>query len=248
MSSRGKLVSLAGAILTGIGFIWGFVIGFYASQLPLLILVLGGGLTLIFIGSKMVAAEKPTEVEWRPSTEPMAPHSAASPAAPQTPVAPEAVAPSSPPVEHAADDAPSDSVDGLPDDAIDDAIDDGTVAVPRRRRRVWCEIELPDGTTAAVHDGAVIGRAPEALLEHPDDLLIVVDEPSVSKSHLRVRAVDGVVQVNDLGSSNGTIVIVDDIEHACEPGVWMLVPDGATLELGTVELRCRLTASREVAS
>lgn len=214
MSSRGKLVSLAGAILTGIGFFWGAVIGFYASQIPVLVLVLGGGLTLMFIGSKMVAAEKPTEVEWRPS------------------IAPPAIEPSADPVDRSAD----------------QVIDDGTVAVPRRRRRMRCEIELPDGTTAAVQEGAVIGRAPEALHEHPDDALVVIDEPSVSKSHLRVRVVGGVVQVSDLGSSNGTTVIVDDVEHACEPGVWMLVPDGATLELGTVELRCRLTTTREVAS
>ncbi len=241
MKPLGTLLSVAGGILVGIGLIWGVVIGFYQSELPALATTLGAGFALLFIGSRMVASTKPTQVEWRP-TAPPAPPAAATPVASVIPDA----APAAPAPVVAADEQPAPPP--APEPVASEQLDDSTVAVPRRRRRVSWSLQLPDGSTALVREQALLGRAPQPTAEHPRADLIVVDDPSVSKTHALLRLVDGALQVLDLDSSNGTVLIVDDVEQACPPGVWMLVPDGAALELGTVELRCSAVASREVAS
>lgn len=239
MKPLGTLLAVAGGILAGIGLIWGVVIGFYPSEVPALLGTLGSGALLLFIGSRMIASTKPTQVEWRP-TAPPAPPAAATPVA--------SVLPDAAPAEA----APVAADEQLPPPATEPApseqLDDSTIAVPRRRRRVSWSLQLPDGTAALVREQALLGRAPHPTAEHPRADLIVVDDPSVSKTHALMRLVDGALQVLDLDSSNGTVLIVDEVEQACPPGVWMLVPDGAALELGTVELRCTAIASREVAS
>src|SRR5580698_7526140 len=53
------------------------------------------------------------------------------------------------------------------------------------------------GTTVDVGDQVVIGR------EVGD---LVIPDPEMSRSHTRVRAVDGGVVIEDLGSTNGTFV------------------------------------------
>lgn len=242
MKPLGTLLSVAGGILVGIGLIWGVVIGFYQSELPALATTLGAGFALLFIGSRMVASTKPTQVEWRPTAPPVRPAPPAA-SAPVTSVLPDAAPAAPTPV--AADEQPPVPV---PEPAVSEQIDDSTIAVPRRRRRVSWSLQLPDGSTALVREQALLGRAPQATVEHPRADLIVIDDPSVSKTHAGLRLVDGALQVLDLDSSNGTVLIVDDVEQACPPGVWMLVPDGAALELGTVELRFSAVASREVAS
>ena len=237
MKPLGTLLAVAGGILAGIGLIWGVVIGFYPSEVPALLGTLGSGALLLFIGSRMVASTKPTQVEWRP-TAPPAPGAASSPIAsvlPDAAAAPAEVA--------AAQPSPP-----APERVSSEQLDDSTVAVPRRRRRVSWSLQLPDGSTALVREQALLGRAPQPTAEHPRADLIVIDDPSVSKTHALLRLADGALQVLDLDSSNGTVLIVDDVEQSCPSGVWMLVPDGAALELGTVELRCSAVASREVAS
>jgi len=241
MKPLGTLLAVAGGILAGIGLIWGVVIGFYPSEVPALLGTLGSGALLLFIGSRMVASTKPTQVEWRP-TAPPAPPAAATPVASVIPDA----APAAPAPVVAADEqlAPPPA----PEPVASEQLDDSTVAVPRRRRRVSWSLQLPDGSTALVREQALLGRAPRPTAEHPRADLIVIDDPSVSKTHALLRLADGALQVLDLDSSNGTVLIVDDVEQSCPSGVWMLVPDGAALELGAVELRCSTVASREVAS
>ena len=168
---------------------------------------------MLFIGSSMVAATKPTKVEWQP----------ASPAV--------SVAPASVPAPVAVE-----------------VVDDGTVAVPRRRRRVSWSISFPDGSDAFVREAAIVGRAPQPLPQHPGDDVIVIDDPSVSKTHVRLVVEEGVLRVLDLESANGTLVIVDGVEFDCRPGEWILVPNGAVLALGTVDLRCASVVRREVVS
>lgn len=239
MKPLGTLLAVAGGILAGIGLIWGVVIGFYPSEVPALLGTLGSGALLLFIGSRMIASTKPTQVEWRPTAPPAPP----APTAPAASVLPDA-APAAP-AAVAADEQPPPPA---PEPAASEHVDDSTVAVPRRRRRVSWSLERPDGSTALVREQALLGRAPQPTAEHPRADLIVIDDPSVSKTHALLRLVDGALQVLDLDSSNGTVLIVDDVEQSCPSGVWMLVPDGAALELGTVELRCTAVASREVAS
>lgn len=231
MKPLGMLFVGGGVILLLIGFVWASVVGYYPSEVPGLLATLGGGGLLVFIGSRMVASTKSTQVEWRPTAPP------APPAASVPPVSPPAVAavpaPTPPPVQTAAE---------------TEHIDDGTIAVPRRRRRVHWTVELPGGETAIVREQALVGRAPQLSDEHPDADLIVIDDASVSKSHALLKLTDGALHVLDLDSANGTVVITDTVESSCIAGEWMLVPDGATLGLGTVDLQCSAVATREVAS
>jgi len=233
MKPMGMLLATAGGILAAIGLIWGVVIGYYPSEAPAVIGTLGSGALLLFIGSRMIASTKPTTVEWQPSSA-VAPVPAAAPVVPVAPV-------------QAAEPAlgPGPALAPL---ASSTAIDDATVAVPRRRRNLHWTVELPNGTTTLVREQVVLGRAPQPSAEHPRAELVVVDDASVSKSHALLRIVDGALQVLDLESANGTFVVVDDLEDRCVAGVWMTIPDGATLELGTAELVCSSTSSREVAS
>lgn len=231
MKPFGMLFVGAGVILLLIGIVWASIVGYYPSEVPGLLASLGGGALLVFIGSRMVASTKSTQVEWRPT------------APPTTPAAP--VAPVSPP---AAAEAPAPTPSGAQTSSETEHIDDGTIAVPRRRRRVHWSLQLPGGETAIVRNHAVVGRAPQLSEEHPDADLIVIDEASVSKSHALLRLTDGALYVLDLESANGTVVITDTLERSCIAGEWMLVPDGAILGLGTVDLQCSAVATREVAS
>jgi hypothetical protein len=255
MKPMGTLLVTVGGILAGIGLIWGVVIGYYPSEVPALLGTLGSGLLLLFIGSRMIASTKPTKVEWRPTPPPVslpvratAPPVASVPAdSVPAPVEPAAVTESAvaPQITPAAQPAPSESA-AVPV-AEHQHIDDATVAVPRRRRSVRWTLHLPAGATALVREEVLLGRAPQPTVEHPQADLIIVDDPSVSESHAVLRLVGGSLQVRDLDSTNGTVFVVGDVEQQCAAGVWMTVPDGATLELGTAEVLCSLASSREVA-
>jgi len=227
------LLATVGGILAAIGLIWGVVIGYYPSELPALIGTLGSGALLLFIGSRMIASTKPTTVEWQPSSA-IAPVPAAAPVAPVAPVQA---------AEPALEPGPGPALAPVASSTV---IDDATVAVPRRRRTPHWTVELPNGTTTLVREQVLLGRAPQPSAEHPRAELVVVDDASVSKSHALLGIFDGALQVLDLESANGTFVVVDDVENRCVAGEWMTVPDGATLEIGTVELVCSSTSSREV--
>lgn len=56
----------------------------------------------------------------------------------------------------------------------------------------------PDGKRVPVHDGMIIGRV------HGCDL--VVDDTKVSRKHARLIVAGGVAEIEDLGSSNGTLL------------------------------------------
>lgn len=239
MTKMGVVFAIAGSVLLAIGFVWGWVIGFTDSELPVLLLTLAGGALLLFIGSRILASNKPTKVEWTPTAPNM-------PATPQAVVLPPA-APA-----HELLSAPAVSVSAVtpaltPDPVLAElptVIQDATVAVPRRRGDALWTLQLPDGATTLVREQVLLGRAPQPSTEHPRAELVVIDDPSLSKSHAVLRLVDGTLQVLDLDSANGTVLVVDDVDHPCAPGLWMTIPDGATLELGTAELLCWSSSSR----
>jgi len=54
-----------GAILAAIGLIWGVVVGFYASDLPLLLGLLAVGAGLLWFGQRLSQAAKRSNVERR---------------------------------------------------------------------------------------------------------------------------------------------------------------------------------------
>lgn len=225
MSGKGMALYVVGGACALIGLFWGTVIGYYPHEAPFVIGLLIIGAVLMFFASRIEAANKPTKVEWRPTAPPTT-VSAPVPAVP-TPSAVDTGA--SYPV------APSQDVDD-------------TVAVPRRRKSVSWSARLSDGSTVTIAQAALLGRAPLPSAEHPNAELIVVDDVSVSKNHAAVRVVDGALQIQDLQSANGTVMLTDDREQPCPPGVWLSVSDGATIELGTAALRFSSSTTRAVTS
>jgi hypothetical protein len=78
MKSTGRAVFAFGAVLVAIMAIWGWV-GFYASSVPVMLLLGGGGIALMAVGSRMHKDKEPNKaVRWQPAS--VAPP--ASPAAP----------------------------------------------------------------------------------------------------------------------------------------------------------------------
>ncbi|MEL6196665.1 MAG: FHA domain-containing protein [Pseudomonadota bacterium] len=87
-------------------------------------------------------------------------------------------------------------------------------------------IRLTDRELTAAEHGVTLGRHP-ALVDH------VIDEPSVSRRHLRVGFSEGGLTVEDLNSLNGTLVDGTDLP-AYKAAV---IEGGRRLTLGRVELR-----------
>lgn len=264
MKPMGMLVATGGGILLAVGFIWGWVIGYYDYEAPMVFGSLAAGALLLFIGSRMIASTKPTTVEWHPTAEAArAPQPATvdstspvdAPMSPTTPSAENADWVIDPP-EHDEPPQPEEPLVSEPGTAEpvfaptvpDDSVPDETVAVARRPRRAEWRLQLPDGSTVTPTREVIVGRAPELTSTHPEAELVAIDDPSVSKAHAAIRVVDRTLQVCDLGSANGTVVLVGGVEQECPSNAWMPVPDGAVIELGVAPIMCTLTLRREVPS
>ena len=103
-------------------------------------------------------------------------------------------------------------------------------------------LEVVDGASPGrvyelTGDVAFVGRAPQNEA--------VLDDGHVSGRHLRiVRGLDGAVTVEDLGSTNGTIVVRGDERTVLEePGDAFELFDGDVLELGRDDEICRLAVT-----
>lgn len=80
---------------------------------------------------------------------------------------------------------------------------------------------LPDGRTVTVEDGMVIGRV------HCE---IEIDDTKASRRHARLIVSGGVVEIEDLGSSNGTLLNGKKVERR-------MLRDGDVVQIGTTSLR-----------
>lgn len=95
------------------------------------------------------------------------------------------------------------------------------------------------GTNAHVGAGLVIGRNPIPTPLVPDARMVSVADGELSKNHCGVRCGSMWVEVCDLSSTNGTVVVVDGTERRCEPGNWTPVPAGAIILAGTQRMEVR---------
>jgi len=100
-------------------------------------------------------------------------------------------------------------------------------------------LHFPDGSSAVIGRGLLLGRDPVAQSAHPTaDLVRVHDVArSVSKTHALVTWERGHVWISDLHSTNGTAIVDDDgFETACSPEVPTPVPSGHSVLLGALRV------------
>lgn len=100
-------------------------------------------------------------------------------------------------------------------------------------------LHFPDGSSAVVGRGLLLGRDPVAQQAHPAAEPVRIHDVarSVSKTHAFVSWERGHVWVRDLHSTNGTAVVDDDgFETACAPEVPTPVPSGHSLLLGALRV------------
>ena len=131
-------------------------------------------------------------------------------------------------------DAPAPTPPPAPGIGADD--DERTVLVPRRSTSPW-SLVLPDGEAFPLAADTIVGRRP--LTVEGAELLTIHDPTrTLSKTHARVRIDGASVTVEDLGSTNGLLLLHDDGRHEEIPPH---VPVAATERMlfGTLEVTLR---------
>ena len=127
--------------------------------------------------------------------------------------------------------------DTFPEDT--DPLDATRMVNRASRTRPWT-ITLPDGTLETVSASIILGRAATEVDDWPGARLISIDDPtrSISKNHAVFAEKFGMFVVEDLGSTNGIIIVrPDGVEQMVPPFGRADIPEGATVELGAVVLR-----------
>ena len=89
-------------------------------------------------------------------------------------------------------------------------------------------LKIPGSSLHAGLDGVVVGRS-------PGRAVFVLDHPSISRAHCRLRPVGGVLHVEDLRATNGVLLNGDTLH----PEESRPLREGDRLMLGTVELTLR---------
>lgn len=122
-------------------------------------------------------------------------------------------------------------------DPHDDLMDlDHTVVAPRRSAPSWV-LELPDGTQLPLPNNVVVGRKPDAV--EGSEILAIPDRTrTLSKSHARLVYEGGRWLVEDLGSTNGLVLLNEDgTESELSPGVRVEATE--RMLFGTLEVLLR---------
>jgi hypothetical protein len=107
--------------------------------------------------------------------------------------------------------------------------------VPLRRRLfvVTGQLQISDGRVVAVRDGLTMGRVAGCD--------IVIDDTKASRRHARIVVQDGVVEVEDLGSSNGTLLNGKPVQRR-------VVRDGDEIQIGATRIVYRAVAAAPAAA
>lgn len=108
-------------------------------------------------------------------------------------------------------------------------------AIARVHRPDLGAVELPDGSELPLDGVILVGRSPRA--EHSEGsaipTLVTIDDRDVSRTHLRIRTEAWRVLVEDLGSTNGTILIeTSGATRRLRVGEPVIVIDGMTASMG----------------
>lgn len=112
--------------------------------------------------------------------------------------------------------------------------DDDTVLSARRTPSLTVSVQFASGDVVSFSETAVLGRAPRPQPRYGDCVLIRVPDAqgSVSKTHCVITVVDGIVELIDLESTNGTDVGRNGKEWTAPPGTPIQLQDGDTVHLG----------------
>lgn len=94
----------------------------------------------------------------------------------------------------------------------------------------------PDGAAVSLATARVVGRNPDATLGPDGALPLMIQNPSLSKSHCVLHLVDGSLAVVDLNSLNGTVVESGGVKTKCVPGEALLSAMPAVVWVGEVRL------------
>lgn len=88
------------------------------------------------------------------------------------------------------------------------------------------------GVSYPLHEGLVIGRNPMGSGDFARARPVAIPDRSLSKTHCAVRVRDGIVEVCDLSSTNGTAVVRHGAIEQCTPGVWVPLRRGDEVKAG----------------
>lgn len=158
---------------------------------------------------------------------------AAPPAPARQPVAPQWEAPGPPVEDLDLTRAAAPAVGGTEDD-------DGATRMSAPRRTAAWIVDLPDGRSVAIAGAVYVGRAPVAAPEHPDAVLVPVQDParSMSKTHACLVYDGRELRLTDLHSTNGTTVGVSGQPAvSLTPGVPCPVATDVTVAFGDYAVR-----------
>ena len=114
----------------------------------------------------------------------------------------------------------------MPTELVTDLVGTSLAPVDAPRAFLVVHVDLPDrgSTVIDLHDGVDVtfGRSRGAV--------VTVDHASVSRLHARVRRTGDVIELEDLGSRNGTFVN----NEPCPPNTPVKIEPGSTLVVGGV--------------
>lgn len=95
------------------------------------------------------------------------------------------------------------------------------------------EVIGPDGRHLPIVNTVVIGRAPRPLAGAECQLLRVASpERGISRSHVALSVIDGLVRARDLGSNNGTTLVRAGARRLLDTESWTALRSGDVLDLG----------------
>ena len=130
-----------------------------------------------------------------------------------------------------------------PEVEVEDDDLDRTIVVPRRAKVVW-RLVLPDGDAFELSaPDTVIGRRPVAL---DGGAVLTIPDPTrtLSKSHVRLRLDGDRATVEDLGSTNGLVLLhPDGSEEQIDPGTPVEAVE--RMRFGTLEVTLRRVGGDE---
>ena len=183
MKPVGALLAVVGGILMLIGFIWGWVVGYYPSELPVIIVLLLIGAGSLWLGSKLYssAPDAPSAPSTRPSAS-VAPstHWLAASAPAATPITPPAAPIASTPTTLDAEIGPDTSAGRLA----------GLAANPN----LWSQIEAHPNAYPALLDWIAEQRlagettAPDAAARASDPATPPAELAELAERHPELRA------------------------------------------------------------